>query len=254
MGVQQGPGHMVPVVEVVQPSLRDRDGLGRLKPLPGQVHRRRVLRVEEEDPRVVKFAHGTGATRQDGRTVPQRVEDRKAEPFVPRRVDRPTGLLVEAAKPGVGDVPQEPDPAPPGGIRHPLELRARDHPTEFPHPPQLHVGRQQRRLLEPVEQEAGVLPRLDRRDHQADPVRPRDPPAMAMGLHAEARPRRRHDDPLWVQRGEPGRVGFRRVRVRHHDVRGQDVLGQELHEAVPGASVKAQGTTMGQKSCRMLTS
>src|SRR5208337_3032498 len=100
MGVQQGPGHEVPVVEVVQPSLRDRDGLGRLEPLPGQVYRRRVLRVEEEDSRVVKFAHGTGATRQDGRTVPQRVEDRKAEPFVPRRVDRPTGLLVEAAKPG----------------------------------------------------------------------------------------------------------------------------------------------------------
>ena len=53
-----------------------------------------------------------------------------------------------------------------------------------------------------------------------------------MGPHAEARPRRRHDDPLWVQRGEPGRVGLRRVRVRQHHVRGQDVLGQELHEAI----------------------
>ena len=61
----------------------------------------------------------------------------------------------------------------------------------------------------------------------------RDPPAMAMGPHAEARARRRHDDPLWVQRGEPGRVGFRRVRVRQHHIRGQDVLRQELHEAVP---------------------
>jgi len=57
-------------VEAVQPSPRDGDGLGRLKPLPGQVHRRRVVRVEEEDPRVVKLAHGTGATRQDGGAVP----------------------------------------------------------------------------------------------------------------------------------------------------------------------------------------
>ena len=68
---------------------------------------------------------------------------------------------------------------------------------------------------------------------------------MAMGPHAEARPRRRHDDPLWVQRGEPGRVGFRRVRVRQHHVRGQDVLGQELHEAVPGRVREGPGHDHG---------
>ena len=40
--------------------------------------------------------------------------------------------------------------------------------------------------------------------------------AMAMGLHAQARPRWSDDDPLLVQRREPGRVGFCRVRNREH--------------------------------------
>ena len=49
----------------------------------------------------------------------------------------------------------------------------------------------------------------------------------------------------WVQRGEPGRVGLRRVRVRQHHVRGRDGLGQELHEAVPGLVREGPGHDHG---------
>ena len=67
--IEQNAGHMVPVIEVFEPGLGNRDGLGGLKPLPGQVHGGRVLRVEEEDTGVVEFGHRAGAAREDGSPV-----------------------------------------------------------------------------------------------------------------------------------------------------------------------------------------